>query len=442
MTDSTRTVAGKFHIAVVSPFLDKRHGTERCVAEQVERLASEYGWDVHIYSQRVEDLPGVERSGKHSGAAGEGHPAQRVTGQPPARGRLVWHKVLSLPGPHLFQYIWWFCANHVWRWWDRAVQGTQYDLVYTPGINCLDADVSAVHIVFHEFYRLVRDELRFRKIPLRAWPRTLHRRLYYHLIMALEKRVYGNRRVTLTAVSGLTARELRRFFGREDVHVIPNAVDLETFNPAVRQRRRAEARRRLRFEEKDFVLLLMGNDWKKKGLDHLLEAVSRCRELPLKVLVVGRDERARYQAAIQQLGLHGRVRFEAPSADVVQFYAAADAYAGPSLHDSFALPPAEAMACGLPVITSRNNGGSEMISHGEDGFILEDPADVAALARILEQLCAHQDVRGRVGQNAARVAEKYSWERNAEATRVFLEHAIHSQGRASAAVEVGAADQS
>ena len=43
-------------IAVVSPFLDKRHGTERCVAEQVERLAQEYGYEVHVYSQRVEDM--------------------------------------------------------------------------------------------------------------------------------------------------------------------------------------------------------------------------------------------------------------------------------------------------------------------------------------------------------------------------------------------------
>jgi len=69
-----------------------------------------------------------------------------------------------------------------------------------------------------------------------------------------------------------------------------------------------------------------------------------------------------------------------PRPDVEFFYAAADAYVGPSLEDAFAQPPAEAMASGLPVITSRQNGGAEIISHGSDGLILEDPEDVRTLA--------------------------------------------------------------
>ena len=405
-------MAGKLCVAVVSPFLDKRHGTERCVLEQVERLAGEHGYQVHLYCQRVEDVPGLQSFDSEAGPNGSA-----------AAGRILWHRIPDIPGPHLVKYLWWFLANRLRRWRDQRFGGLRYDLVYSPGINCWDADVIVVHIVFHEFHRLVRDELRLEKIPLRTWPRALHRRLYHRLIMALEKRIYSNPRVALAAVSGLTARELFRFFGRSDVEVIPNAIDLRAFNPEVRRSRRAEARRHWQYNEEDFVLLLIGNDWKKKGLNALLEAAARCGDLPFRVLVVGGDDRVPYKAAVQRLGLQGRVQFADPSTDVLQFYAAADTYAGPSLHDSFALPPAEAMACGLPVITSANNGGSQMVADRRNGFVLRDPKDAAELARILRSVYEDPDLRRQVGEDAARTAQQYRWERNAQQTKELLERA-------------------
>ena len=415
-------MAGNLCVAVVSPFLDKRHGTERCVLEQVERLAREHGYQIHLYCQRLEDVAvpgtfgGESSTARHAGGA-HGSGSDAVT------GGILWHRISDIPGPHLVKYLWWFFANGLRRWQEQRFSGTRCDLVYSPGINCWDADVIIVHIVFHEFHRLVRDELHLANIPLRAWPRALHRRLYYRLIMALEKRVYSNPRVVLAAVSELTASELRRFFGRGDVQVIPNAIDLNTFHPQACRIRRAAARRHLRFNEEDFVLLLIGNDWKKKGLNILLEAVARCRDLPFRVLVVGGDDRAPYEPAVQRLGLQGRVRFADPSADVLQFYAAADTYVGPSLHDSFALPPAEAMACGLPVITSANNGGSQMVADCRNGFVLRDPKDAAELARILRSIYAEPALRRQVGENAARTAQQFRWERNVQQTKELLERA-------------------
>jgi hypothetical protein len=81
-------------IAVVSPFIDKRHGTERRIAEWISRLPQEY--EIHIYSQRVED---VDLAGM----------------------RL--HKIPRIPGPHLVNFLWWLAANHLWRWWDARVRG-------------------------------------------------------------------------------------------------------------------------------------------------------------------------------------------------------------------------------------------------------------------------------------------------------------------------------
>src|SRR5215472_13171952 len=74
---------GDLRLAVISPFVDRRHGTERALAELLERLAYTYGCDIHLYAQRVEDLTlskcDVSADGKS--------------------GSICWHKVPSLPGP-------------------------------------------------------------------------------------------------------------------------------------------------------------------------------------------------------------------------------------------------------------------------------------------------------------------------------------------------------
>src|SRR5216683_315448 len=83
----------ELRLAVVSPFLDRFHGTERCIVEQLERLAARNDVEIHVYSQRIEDLSGVIR-----------YPA------PLSSARILWHKVPAIRGPHLFAYIWWFIA--------------------------------------------------------------------------------------------------------------------------------------------------------------------------------------------------------------------------------------------------------------------------------------------------------------------------------------------
>jgi glycosyltransferase involved in cell wall biosynthesis len=97
------------------------------------------------------------------------------------------------------------------------------------------------------------------------------------------------------------------------------------------------------------------------------------------------------------------------------------------------LPPIEAMACGLPVITSVNNGGSQIITEGRDGFVLSDAQDSVAFSRIISRLYAQPDFRRSVGENAARTAQSYSWERNASETWEFL-----SKAAASSSMQLGA----
>ena len=393
-------------LAIVSPFLDRKHGTERCIVEQIERFLTRPGCEIHIYSQSVQDLEVVR-------AAGFSAPS-------PVSGKAIWHPVPSIPGPGLLKFVWWYFANRGIRWFHENLRSVRYDVVYSPGINCSDADAIAVHIVFHEYFRLIRDELRLSKAPLRTWPILLHRALYYRLIMALERRIYRDHHVALSAVSNLTAGELTAYFARREVRVILNAVDLTYFTPRARLHRREDSRRKLRLLRDEFIVLLIGNDWRNKGLETLLAAVALTQQKQIRVVVVGHDNQVPFLSQISRLGLERQVVFADPSPDVLQFYAAADVYASPTHHDSFALPPIEAMACGLPVITSDRNGGAQIITDGFDGFVLKGPDAVNDLAQLISRLCVQPELCRQVGDRAAQCVQSYTWDRNASETWEFL----------------------
>ena len=169
-------------VAVVSPFLDKSYGTERMVAEWVSRLTDEF--EFHVYCQQVQDLD---------------------------LSAIVWHRIPKLPGPTFSIFSGGLSPIVSGAHRDRRFRGLQYDLVFSPGVNCLDADAVSIHIVFAEFLHRVRQELKLLQNSVWSWPILVHRRIYYRLIIFLERKVYTNPRTQLILTSGNTAAELERF---------------------------------------------------------------------------------------------------------------------------------------------------------------------------------------------------------------------------------------
>src|SRR5260370_12365993 len=369
-------------LAVVSPFVDRRHGTERALAELLERLARKEHCEIHLFAQRVEDLalapPGVTPS--------------------PDPGAIIWHKVPSIPGPHLLRFLAWLFLNSICRAWDRWGKGLRFDLVLSPGINCLSAEVVIVHALFHRLQELACEEHLDLARPDRL--RRLHRRVYYALLAQLEHRIYGDPKVSIVAVSLRTARLLDGYFHRQDVRVIPNGVDTTQFSPSARLALRANARLRRNIQESNFVLLLIGNDWRVKGLETVLHAMSTLRELPILLIAAGDDSSDAFREMAKSLGISELFRFEPSPSHVLHFYSAADLYVSPSREDSFGLPVAEAMACGLPAITSIFAGVSSLLHDGVDGFILRDPHDAKTLATMIRTLYDQAEWRNRMGQDA------------------------------------------
>jgi glycosyltransferase involved in cell wall biosynthesis len=391
----------KPRLIIVSPFLDKRHGTERRVVEWVSQLASAF--EIHIYSQSVKDLDSTP---------------------------FIFHRVPTLPGPHVLNFIWWFAANRLWREWDHRIRGVKPDLIFSPGPNCLDADAMSVHIVFAEYRK--KNESATHEASVSFWLRHLHRTLYYKIAVFLEKRAYTSPDITLILIAKRTAITLEKHYGkRAACPVVYVGLDHEIFNPERRLQKRKSVRSELGLAADDFVLLLIGNDWANKGLPVLLDAMALLRDLPIDLLVVGRDDPKRFRAMANARSIGGRVHFLPPRTDVEFYYAAADVYTGPSIEDTFAQPPAEAMACGLCVIVSASNGTSEIITDGDDGMILADAADASALASIILKLYENQELRIGIGAKAAQTAREFTWSRNGQEFTTIFNDILNRKTRAS-----------
>jgi glycosyltransferase involved in cell wall biosynthesis len=397
-------------IAVVSPFVDKRHGTERCLAEQIERLARNY--DIHLFSSRVKDVDLC---------------------------RITWHRVPEIPGPHLAKYVFWFAANHISRWNARRSSGRPFDLVYSPGINCFDAAVIHIHIVFAEFFRYVRPSLSLARNPLRSWPRLIHRRLYYRLIMALERRVYTRNDVLLVGISRKTQEDLERFYRTNgNLPIAFHGIDVSRFNPERRLAMRAAAREEIGLSPEAFAILLVGNDWKRKGLDCLWEAMRKLGRPELRLLIRGEDDAAPYRS---RWGSPGAVPVTLlPSReDVEYYYAAADLLVAPSLEDTFSLPPLEAMGAGLPVIVSRKAGASEIVANGLDALVLENPNDPDELASLIRKVLDNSSLRQALAEQAVVTAQRFTWDANAEQLKQVFERALASKATPESAEGRGSA---
>ncbi len=236
----------------------------------------------------------------------------------------------------------------------------------------------------------------------------------------LERRIYRNSKLILAAVSGHTARQLDRYIGRKDAIVIPYGVDHEWFSPEAIASLRDPAREVYGWHPDQTTVLLVGNDWRNKGLPALLEAVARCPDLKLRLFVVGHDEQSVMRRKADQLSVAGQVKFFSLVKDVRVFYAVADIIAAPSLEDSFNLPVLEAMSCGLPAIVSPHAGISEWLSDGRDCLLLKNPEHADELAAAIRVLVTEPARRTEIARNALSTAAKFTWDSHAAELRKLL----------------------
>lgn len=207
--------------------------------------------------------------------------------------------------------------------------------------------------------------------PLRRVAHALNRK---HLaLLRLEQSLFGRgsaRRVI--ANSEMVKAEITEIYGypATQIDVIHNGVPLEVF--AASAERRDASRARLELAADDVAVLFVGSGWERKGLRYAVRAVEAVANPRIRLLVAGRGGEAPYRSAA--------VRFLGVVHDLPELYAAADIFLLPTIYDPFSNAALEALAAGVPVVTTRANGFSEIITDRVHGSVIEAPDDVAAIA--------------------------------------------------------------
>ncbi len=212
---------------------------------------------------------------------------------------------------------------------------------------------------------------------------------FHPMILRAEKRMLAARDYRrLIALTPEVRDDLVKFYGvpAADVDVLPNGFSRTEFNPQNRRRDRMQVRQQLNIPQDATVIIFVANETARKGLPQLLRAVSRLDDKSLHVLAMGRFDPAPSVALASSLGLRERAHFPGASAHVARFYAAADVFALPTQYEAWGLVIIEAMASGLPVLTSRLAGAAVAVEEGRTGELLDEPRDETEVATKLTAL--------------------------------------------------------
>jgi UDP-glucose:(heptosyl)LPS alpha-1,3-glucosyltransferase len=256
------------------------------------------------------------------------------------------------------------------------------------------------------------------ELPLRRFVRGLQRK--HREILLLEKALlakHGAGRVI--ANSQMVQKEIIDLYHYpvDRIDLVRNGVPLDRFrsDPQLREKSRAE----LKLRPDEIALLFVGSGWERKGLRFAIEAMELCRDRKMRLLVAGRGNKRLYKAKRSRFLADEPIQFLGEVSYLLPIYAAADIFVLPSIYDPFSNACLEALACGLPVVTTRDNGFKEIIEDRIHGSIVDSADDVAGLRNGLE-LWSDPVRRAAAKPSILKRASDYDISKNIERTLQIL----------------------
>lgn len=339
----------RLRIAVLNRHFGKRFGgAEHYSVAVVEELAQRH--EMHIFAQEIDhQMPGVHY-----------HCISR-----------------PLAKPRWLNQLWYATAT-----WLHTRKG--FDLVHSHE-NTWHGDIQTIHV------RPFKTGLFHGRQGWKRWIKWLSlytspRLLTYWWLERLRMRPRMGR--SIVATSETVRHEILEAYPctESTLRTIAPGVTLPPV-PRDRQQHQASMRAQLGLPQDIALALFVGNDYIKKGLPTLLNAIAQVDGIHLAVVGQTMHQSVCQQQA-QSLGLASRVHFLGPLADMAPAYGAADLLVHPTTEDTYAMVVLEAMAYGLPVIVSgpKHCGISAFLVNGHEALILENPLDAVQLARTIEQV--------------------------------------------------------
>jgi UDP-glucose:(heptosyl)LPS alpha-1,3-glucosyltransferase len=236
---------------------------------------------------------------------------------------------------------------------------------------------------------------------------------YHRVQMMIEWRGFSSPRLKAAiAVSNLVRDDLMRTFSLAPSKAITlyNGVELDRFFPGHDADERLAIRREMGVTDSQPLVMFVGNGFARKGLRFLIEAWKSVNS-DARLIVVGTDQAAAsYERLARRLGLNDPIKFLGQRANVDRLMRGADAFALPSLFEPFGNVAMEAMASGVPVLTSAQSGVAEVVPASMREFVVNDPTDHVELASRMNALIAASST---LKIEAREAAVQFTWERHA-----------------------------
>jgi UDP-glucose:(heptosyl)LPS alpha-1,3-glucosyltransferase len=360
-------------------FSKKKGGAERYLVDLCTRMVAE-GYEVHVYAEHQnEENPGIH-----------------------------FHSVKTIPFPKSLRHLS-FAIKAT-----KEMEKGDYDIIFGVG-NTLKADILQPHGGVHWawFWR----SLRAYENPI-LWMIKLSGRVLSPKQWVsgwIENAPYQAKRLrAIIAISDMVKQDIIRWYRvpEERITVVYNGVDIDHFHPRNRQYRKEIRRRHGIGDER--VVLFVSNNFRMKGLNFLIKALGKIRKgdhPPFRLLILGRDHQDSYLRLARGMGISEEVIFAGSTTEPEKYYGASDVLVHPTFYDACSLTVLEALASGLPVITTHSNGASGIITQGQEGFVIFDPRDDQALAERILFFLSHESLE-KASIAARSLAESYSLERN------------------------------
>lgn len=374
----------RLRVAVLNrQFSSTGGGAERYSIALVEHLAARH--EIHVFAQHIaHQWPGV-----------------------------TYHHVSQpLTRPRWVNQLWYATAT----WWATR-QG--FDVVHSHE-NTWHGQVQTVHVLPVKYNLLhglsgVRLALRWLKIVTSP-------RLLVYLALERSRLLLTGKRAILVTSHTLLPQMLQAYpaCGAAMQVLTPGVQQVSGAADALQK---SDSRRKLGLPQQGFCILFVGNDYKKKGLPTLIQALQQLPDTCFLAVVGNPAQVPQFKAQAVAAGLAQRVYFLGSLADVGTAYQAADCLAHPTLEDTFAMVVLEAMAHGLPVVVSGQAqcGIAGLLTHESNALVLTNPLDAQALAAMLGR-CTHDSALAtHLRTNALNFARQYQWAAlAAQQERIYL----------------------
>lgn len=239
-------------------------------------------------------------------------------------------------------------------------------------------------------------------------------------------------RPRIVAISQMIKKDMASFFRVKstEIKVVYNGVDTSRYNQSLRYELRGPLRRQLGIREDEVIFLFISYDLKKKGIEPLVEAASQLKRMGntnFRVIAVGGLPYRALSRQVKALNIEDKILFTGPVRSTKEYYANSDVFVLPTYYDACSLVVIEAMASGLPSITTTANGAAGIITDGKDGYVIPHPPGSPDLAKKM-QLLLDDEKRQEMSREALRAGRSYSEEKNHQEMMRILGEAAALKG--------------